>query len=262
MLTRKHFLLLVAWVYLACSSLSAERPPHILFMIGENEYKTKTTLPDFAKRELEPLGLRCTFAIAPSDTSNDFPGLEALGEADLLFVSVRRRTPTIQHMQLIRRHVAAGKPVVGIRTASHAFALRGKNVKVPEGHADWPTFDQEVLGGNYQDHYGKGLKTFVKVMPGMEKHPVLKGVPTNEFPVFSHLYKNPDLSKRATVLMSARMEGRPEVEPVAWVNTSAKSRVFYTSLGSPEDFELPEFRRVLVNGITWALQVQQAPSAK
>jgi hypothetical protein len=156
MMTRRHFLL-VAWVLCASRTLwAADSKPHILFMIGESEYDTKTTLPAFAKKELEPKGFQCSFAIAPSDTSNEFPGLEALRDADLLFISVRRRTPTIQEMALIRKHVAAGKPVVGIRTASHAFALRGKDVKVPEGHADWPTFDQDVLGGNYHDHYGKG----------------------------------------------------------------------------------------------------------
>jgi len=239
---------------------AAERKPHIVFMIGESEYNTKATLPEFAKKDLEPKGIVCSFAIAPSDTSNDFPGLETLKEADLLFISVRRRTPSKENMALIRQHVAAGKAVVGIRTASHAFALRGKNVTVPEGHADWPEFDHEVLGGNYNDHYGKGIKTFVKAVPSAGKHPVLQGIPTTEFEVQSHLYKNPDLTSRVTVLMTGRMEGRPEVEPVAWVNTSDNRRVFYTSLGSPEDFELPVFRRLLVNGILWALK--EEPKAR
>lgn len=255
MLTRKAFLLLLVWAGTFPNALpAAERNPHIVFMIGESEYQTKTTLPEFAKKELEPRGIRCSFAMAPSDASNDFPGLEALADADLLFVSVRRRTPTTEQMELIRKHVAAGKPVVGIRTASHAFALRGKEAKVPEGHADWPGFDREVLGGNYHDHYGKGLKTFVKVLPGAAKHPVLKGITTNEFQVLSHLYKNPELPKEVTILMNARMEGRAEVEPVAWVNTARGRRVFYTSLGSPEDFEVPEFRRLLRNGVMWALE--------
>ncbi|HUR45521.1 MAG TPA: ThuA domain-containing protein [Candidatus Saccharimonadales bacterium] len=234
------------------SMMGADTRPHIVFMVGESEYNTKTTLPAFAKKELP--GIHCTFAITPSDTSNEFPGLEALRDADLLFISVRRRTPSKENMALIRKHIADGKPVVGIRTASHAFALRGKDVTVPEGHADWPTFDQDVLGGNYHDHYGKGIKTFAKVVPASAKHPVLVGIPTTEFEVPSHLYKNPDLPSDLTILLTARMEGRPEVEPIAWVNTAQNRRVFYTSLGSPEDFELPEFRRLLRNGIYWALK--------
>src|SRR4051794_25626149 len=202
---KRHSLWFVMLLWLVVPGLSAaDHKPKILFPIGESEYNTKTTLPAFAKKELEPKGIECAFAIAPSDTSNEFPGVEALRDADLLFISVRRRAPRTNEMDLIRKHVAAGKPVVGIRTASHAFALRGKNVTVPEGHADWPTFDHDVLGGNYNDHYGKGLKTFAKVVPGAAKHPVLRGIPTTEFEVQSHLYKNPDLPSHVTVLMTGR----------------------------------------------------------
>ena len=38
----------------------AQRTPHIVFMIGEDEYHTWETLPDFAKRELEPKGYQVT----------------------------------------------------------------------------------------------------------------------------------------------------------------------------------------------------------
>src|SRR4051812_37074789 len=171
-MNKRYFLCLTLLLGLLPALIAAERKPRIVFIIGESEYNTRATLPEFAKKDLEPKGIDCTFAIAPSDTSNDFPGLEGLKDADLLFISVRRRTPSRENMALIRKHVAAGKPVVGICTASHAFALRGKNVTVPEGYADWPEFDHEVLGGNYNDHYGKGIKTFVKAVPGASKHPV------------------------------------------------------------------------------------------
>ena len=177
----------------------------------------------------------------------------ALKDADLLFVSVRRRTPSQAAMDLIRAHIAAGKPVVGIRTASHAFALRDKNAKPPEGYADWPEFDHEVLGGNYNNHYGLGLETWAKIIPAQAQHPVLVGIDPAEFKVASHLYKNPDLPAWVTPLMTARMTGRPEVEPVAWVSEKDKRRVFYTSLGAPGDFQLPQFRCLLTNGIFWAL---------
>jgi type 1 glutamine amidotransferase len=153
--------------------------------------------------------------------------------------------------------VAAGKPVVGIRTASHAFALRaskdGKAASVPAGHADWPEFDREVLGGNYRGHYGKGIETSAKIVQSQAGHPILAGIGAEEFKVPSHLYQNPDLPSWVTPLLTARMTGRPEVEPIAWVNTKDGRRVFYTSLGSVEDFALPQFRRLLLNGIFWAL---------
>src|ERR1051325_9329651 len=171
----------------------AARARRVFFLISEPEYDTKTTLPAFAKAELEPRGIRCTFSIAPPDRPDDFPELEALKDADLLFVSVRRQAPPAAQMDLIRAHVVARKPVVGIRTASHAFALRGKDAKVSPGHADWPEFDQEVLGGNYHDHYGTGIPTFAKILPEAAGHPVLAGIDPAEFELKSHLYKNPDL---------------------------------------------------------------------
>ena len=65
--------------------------PRAVFLIGEDEYKTETTLPAFARKELEPMGIRCTFIIADPKRPHDFPGIEALDDADLLVLSVRRR---------------------------------------------------------------------------------------------------------------------------------------------------------------------------
>ena len=237
--------------------------PHVHFMISEGEYDTKTTLPAFAKAELEPRGIVCTFSIAPPEHPDDFPNMEALKTADVLFVSVRRQAPTTEQMALIRAHVAAGKAVVGIRTASHAFApTQVKSSKsAPAGHEYWPEWDHEVLGGNYQNHYGTGIETFAKVDPKAAGHPVLAGIDPQEFQVKSHLYKNPGLPATDTVLMTGRMKDRPEVEPVAWVNQVQGRRVFYTSLGSPGDFTLPQFRLLLRNGIMWTLDRPPAAQA-
>ncbi|MCL4789422.1 MAG: hypothetical protein KJ070_21975, partial [Verrucomicrobia bacterium] len=55
-------------------------------------------------------------------------------------------------------------------------------------------------------------------------------------------------------LLEGRLEnGQSEVEPVAWINTNGNRRVFYTSLGGPEDFADFSFRRLLLNGMLWAL---------
>ena len=85
---------------------------------------------------------------------------------------------------------------------------------------------------------------------------MLAGIDPTEFKVPSHLYKNPDPARvgchsapdRATL-----STGHPEVEPIAWVNSKDGRRVFYTSLGSPEDFAVPQFRKLLLNGVFWAL---------
>src|SRR5258708_21285460 len=137
--------------YVAPSILSADisgdaPKPHVVFLIGEDEYKTEITLPKFAKTELESRGVRCSFVFADAKDKNSFPGIEKLKDAELLVVSVRRRVPPPEQLAVVREYLESGKPLVGIRTASHAFALRDK----PDG---WPAFDKDVLGGDYQMHY-------------------------------------------------------------------------------------------------------------
>ena len=76
-----------------------EDRPRAVFLIGDDEYKTEQTLPAYANSELEPRGVRCTFVIADPKTPHDFKGIEALNDADLLLVSVRRRAPSVDQMR-------------------------------------------------------------------------------------------------------------------------------------------------------------------
>src|SRR5690348_14765936 len=104
------------------SHTRAAEPRHVVFIIGENEYHTWETLPQFARTELETRGLKCSFVMAsPKEGDNVFTNFAVIKDADLLFISVRRRTPTKEMMGLIRAHLQAGKPLAGVRTASHAF---------------------------------------------------------------------------------------------------------------------------------------------
>jgi type 1 glutamine amidotransferase len=234
-----------------------ETRPRAVFLIGDDEYKTETTLPAFAARELEPLGIRCTFAIADPRTPHDFKGVEALDDAELLVLSVRRRAPTAAQMEIIRKYLAAGKPLVGIRTACHAFDTRGK---APPGHSEWTTFDPDVLGGHYTGHYPGDLHPVIAPAPGNNAHPILRAVET-PFTSNGSLYKTSPLAAGVQALLLGTIPGHP-AEPAAWVNGSGSSRVFYTSLGHPDDFQRPAFRRLLQNAIFWALDRQPAQAAR
>lgn len=227
--------------------------PQAVFMIGEEEYNTAKTLPEFAREVLEERGIDCTFAHVSKEDPNDFPGLEKLKEADLLVLSVRRRTPPERQLSLVRRHLDAGKPLVAIRTASHAFDAKPPD----EAHGRWEHFDTEILGMDYQRHYGnkppEDPPTVVRIAEGESDHPILTGLQEGPFEVTSHLYKNRDPAPSVTVLMEGRVKGEKMREPVAWINEPQNTKVFATSLGSPEDFEETFFRRLLMNGILWAL---------
>jgi type 1 glutamine amidotransferase len=233
----------------------APQAPHAVFMIGEDEYHTWETLPEFAQKELEPRGYRVTIVHADSADKNNFPGLvEALRTADLLVVSVRRRTPPAAQLDAVRAYLAAGKPLVGIRTACHAFALRPTDPPAAPPLSTWPEFDPEVLGGHYTNHHPAGPPTVVTLAPRAGTHPILKGISMERLTGAGSLYKVSPLEKGTTTLLMGTIPGQPP-EPVAWTRSYEKkqARIFYTSLGHPDDFKNAEFRRLLLNGVQWAI---------
>jgi len=223
--------------------------PHVVFMIGEREYETNVTLPEFAKKHLEPRGIRSTIIHADQADNNRFAGLEALKTADLLFVSVRRRCLPKEQLDLVREFVAAGKPVIGIRTASHAFDTKGEH---PDGHDEWQEFDAQVLGGNYHGHHANGVTSILSLAEGAEGHPILEGVSVDSFIGGGSLYQVSPLAKTATPLIIGTIPDHPG-EPVAWTHQHGNSRVFYTSLGHISDFKNTAFNRLLENAVLWAL---------
>jgi len=236
-----------------------DKRPHTVILIGEDEYKTWETLPDFAKKNLEWRGWRVSIIQQDAQDKHQFPGLvEALRNADLLFVSTRRRALPREQLDAIRAHLNSGKPLVGIRTASHGFTPRGADAG---RGASWTTFDPEVLGGNYNNHHGAGPQTTLRAAPGEEKNPLLAGVNLDAFTSNASLYKVSPLKGAARSLLTGSIPGQP-AEPVAWTHAYGKNqaRVFYTSLGHPDDFANRSFRRLLLNGMFWAID-QPVPPA-
>jgi nicotinamidase-related amidase/type 1 glutamine amidotransferase len=229
----------------------ADVRPKVVLAISEDEYKTNQTLPPFARTVLQDrLGLETTVLLGDPKNLNVIPGLAAaLESADLLLLSVRRRALPADDLQAVRKFLAAGKPLVGIRTASHAFDARKQG---PAGHAEWPRFDPEVLGGNYHGHHKPGPLTTVAVAPGADKHPILAGV---RVPFTGHgsLYTVSPLAPSTTPLLIGTIANEAP-EPIAWTHNYGKSRVFYTSLGHIDDFKEESFVRMLGNAVSWALE--------
>ncbi len=225
---------------------------HVVMLVAEREYETIKTLPVFVKKHLSDY--RVTMVLADPNDTNVLEGIEAVADADVLLVSVRRRALPKGQLDRIRKHVADGKPVIGIRTANHAFSLRNK--PAPEGRAVWPKWDQEVFGGNYTNHYGNSLKATVSRTKNpadeSQARTLLKGVPDKPFVAGGSLYKVAPLAKTAQPLMVGRVEGHP-AEPVAWTfRRSDGGKSFYTSLGHVDDFRGEVLPTLLANAIAWA----------
>jgi nicotinamidase-related amidase/type 1 glutamine amidotransferase len=237
----------------------------IAFITAENEYYTNLRFPQFAHELMLTKNINCKYAIGKPITEgpgiHNIENLQILKNADLVVTCIRRRALEQDKMQLIKDYMNSGKPLLAIRTSSHAFDAKGNvsrsgggvvaaNVPVSDQLAQWPEFDKEVLGGNYQGHYGHIQQgTNIAIVPGMEGHPLLKGVPLEGFTSPSWLYINrPLLSDNIQVLLSGSIPGEP-TQPVLWINNREKGKVIYSSLGHWDDWKIESFKNIMLNAV-------------
>jgi len=231
--------LLVAWGPAAGGEkpAPAARPPRVHMISGSKEYKSAESLPAFAAYLARSCGIACTVSLA-DDGGKDIPDLDKLDGADVLLIFCRRNKATGGDLEKIKAWFAAGKPAIGIRTASHAF----------QGFLE---MDKQVFGGSYKGH-GGGETVDVKLDEKNAAHPILKGVEpwTRE----GKLYRNKDNATDTVTLLTGTGAKSKDVEPVAWARVYDKDkdgRCFYTSMGYVHDFGNANFARLLVNAIHW-----------
>jgi type 1 glutamine amidotransferase len=219
---------------LSALSLVAQQPAplRVCLLSGSLEYESNKTLPILQAR-LEKKGAVCTRAFLVGKDESQLPGLEELDKADVMVLFTRRLKLSGDELDRVKKYCLAGRPVVGIRTASHAFQT-------------WLDFDREVLGGNYANHFGKGT-TKVQIVEAAKSHPVLAGVGPLES--IGSLYKNTGIAKDCEVLLTGA--NAEATMPVAWTRTYKGARIFYTSLGQQADFENESFLRLVENAVFW-----------
>jgi type 1 glutamine amidotransferase len=225
--------------------------PRVAFVVAEDEYRSNQRLHEFAHELVLTKNVNCEFALGEPTASgpgqHNIENLQILKDADIAFFSVRRRALEPEKMNAIKEYAASGKPLVGIRTTSHAFSIRERD-SVPASLVTWNEFGSEVLGGNYTGHHFNVAKTTqVTPVPGMEGHPLLAGVDPAGFVSPSWMYKNRPLSSpNVHVLLMGTVPGAPP-EPVLWINRRPKGDVIYTSLGHWDDWKDPNFKRLMLN---------------
>jgi len=241
---KRLFSLLLLLATLAADSFAAERPPRVVLISGEFEYSSLITLPALAAHLKVAHGFDCTY-LQRTDGEH-IPGLDALKEADLAILVIRRMTLPAEELAQFKDYLARGKPLVGLRTASHAFE-------------NWKEFDNAVLGGNYRNHHGNDFIATARVHEPAKAHPILAGVPA-EFVTGGSLYRTSPLAPGAELLLMGSITNGSPPEPMAWTHRYGNSRVFYSSLGDPADFRNPAFLRLLVNAIHWSLDRPLPPN--
>ena len=257
---------------------------HIVFLTGDEEYRSEEGMPMMGKILAKRHGFKCTvlFAIDPEtgnidpDNQTNLPGFEQIADADLLILFYRFREPNDEQMKIFKDYLESGKPIIGLRTATHAFNMK-RNKTGLYAHYDfrsrtWPGgFGQQVLGETWINHHGHHKREATRgLVNGMrQNHPILKGV-TDVFGT-SDVYGIRNLKPTAQVLLyGATLTGMKPADPVkletslmplAWTRTyTGKSgntnRVFCTTMGASVDLLSEDLRRLLVNACYWALEME------
>jgi type 1 glutamine amidotransferase len=263
---------------------------HVVLISGDEEYRSEETMPQLGRILASHHGFRATvlFALDPDGTVNpnasNIPGLEALASADLMILFTRFRDLPDDQMKRIVDYVDSGRPIVGLRTATHAFAFKANKTYARWGYnsKEWDGgFGRQVLGETWISHHGRhGVQSTRGVLaPGRENHPILRGIATGDIwgPTDVYTVRLP-VSGDVLVLgqvLSGMQPGDPPLEgpkndpmmPVAWTRTytgagGRPARIFTTTMGSSQDLLSEGFRRLLVNATYWALGLEDRIAAK
>ncbi|MGE3818484.1 MAG: ThuA domain-containing protein [Isosphaeraceae bacterium] len=259
----------------------------VVLISGDEEYRSEEALPQLAKILARSHGFHCTVLFATAedgsinpDRNDNIPGLEALKGADLMVIFTRFRDLPDDQMKMIDEYVQSGRPIVGMRTATHAFNVRkGKTYdRYSFASKDWEGgFGRQVLGETWISHHGQHGKQATRgiIAPGAADHPILRGIkdgdvfgPTDVYGVRLPLPgdSKPLVLGQVVDGMSTTdkpLEGKKNdpMLPVAWVKTftgeSGKpARVFTTTMGASQDLLAEGTRRMLVNACYWALGME------
>jgi len=266
----------------------------IVLVSGDEEYRSEQALPQLAKILAARHGFRCTvlFAIDPKDGTinperrDNIPGLEVLDAADLMVIFTRFRDLPDEQMRHVVDYVESGRPIVAMRTATHAFELKSSKTyeKYSWQSKEWDGgFGRQVLGETWIAHHGHHGQQSTKgiVVKGEESHPILRGIHDGDIWGPSDVYEVrvplPDGSQPlilGQVLEGMRADDPPAsgkqndpMMPVAWVKsytgTQGKTaRVFTTTMGAAQDLENEGLRRLLVNACYWVLGLEDKTPEK
>lgn len=263
---------------------------NIVLVSGDEEYRSEEALPQLGKILSVRHGFRCTvlFAVDPQtgeinpNESSNIPGLAALKTADLLIIATRFRDLPDDQMQLVVDYVESGRPVIGLRTATHAFNF--KNNKTFAKYTWTSTesgyeggFGKQVLGETWVAHHGSHGKEATRglIAPQAKDHPILRGIADGDIfgPTDVYAVRLPLADDCQPLVMGQVVAGMKPTDkavvgkkndpmmPVAWIKSyrgaqGKTARVFTTTMGAATDLESEGLRRLLVNATYWCLGLE------
>ena len=256
----------------------------IVLVSGDEEYRSEEALPQLAKILAQRHGFKCTvlFAIGKDGTidpnkNDNIPGLESLRSADLLIIATRFRNLPDDQMKELVDFIESGRPIIGMRTATHAFNSNGKTyAKYSWNSKSWDGgFGRQVLGETWVNHHGHHGRESTRglIAPGARNHPIVRGIKDGDIWGPTDVYEaHPGQDCTPLVLGQVLKGMKPDDEPVtgkkndpmmpvAWIKSytgeqGKTARIFTTTMGAATDLESEGLRRLLVNATYWAVGLE------
>src|SRR5829696_9013439 len=258
---------------------------HIVFLAGDHEYRSEESLPALARILARRYGFKCSvfFTTDPKTGfidpgSSNIAGLDALRTADLMVVFLRFQDFPDAEMQHVADYLERGGPVVGFRTATHAFQIKRPDARFLKytwrgGDEQYPGgFGRQILGETWVSHYGTNHKQSSRLLlqRAEAEHPILRGV-KDVWAQSGGYTADPIPGSRILALGEILNGMTPDAPaaadkkqmPVAWYRSydaasGRRGRVFTTTHGASEDLLNDGFRRMSVNALLWAAGMEAA----
>lgn len=255
---------------------------HIVLIAGDHEYRSEESLPALGRLLAKHHGFKCTvlFNIDPESgeivagTPSSIPHLDSLKTADLAVVFLRFQDLPDEQMKHFDEYLKRGGPVVGMRTATHAFKIpAGKTYSRYSFDAKDAAYElgfgHQVLGQTWVGHYGRNHQqsTRITVIDEKKSHPILRGVKDVWVQAGAYVGKPVDgeILTMAQPLDGMTPDSTPSKTqppmPSEWTRTykaadGKEARVFTSQYGTPEDLTNDGYRRLMCNGIFWAMGME------
>lgn len=286
---------------------------HIVLISGDEEYRSEEGLPQLAKILSQHHGFKCTVLFAQDEKDpgivnanygKNIPGLEALTLADMMVIFTRFRALPDNQMKYIDDYLKTGKPVMGMRTATHAFNFKKEDSTNYRHYSNGYTGDKTewqdgfgrfILGEKWINHHGHHKQQSTKgiIAHGATNNPIVNGISNGDVWSSSDVYgvRLPMLENVTPIILGQVVGRKGEFNeddvffgmkptdddvattnpkglklndpmiPVVWTKTyklldGKEGRVFTTTLGSSSDLLIEGTRRLLVNGVFWALNLE------
>ncbi len=264
------------------------RGKHVVFLSGDEEYRSEEGLPMLAKILSQRHGFRCTvlFAVDPDgainpDNQSSLPGAAALDSADAIIMLLRYRQWPDEAMKHLADAIQRGVPILGLRTSTHAFNF-ARNATT--SYRNYNGFGKQVLGEQWVNHWGQHKREATRgIIPtAASNDPILRGVTDlfgdsdvyEAYPpadakilAYGQVLKGMNPSDSPADYKKKRSTDKQEqgindpMMPVAWTrvrrNEAGKeNKIFCTTLGAATDLQNESLRRLVVNAVYWGLGLE------